>query len=262
MKVLMCPPSHYEVVYEINVWMDKDNQVDIDRAHQQYKNLVDVYRSLGVEVMEIDQSQDLPDMVYSANYGFLDGDIFVLSNFFNEQRRREAGLAMDYLGGKGYKIKQLPNGMVFEGQGDMVKCGDKLFCGYGYRTQLDSIKELGALLGKEIVPIKLVDPRWYHLDTCFFGFADGKAFIASEAFDKDSLKAIYDNCDSIIETNEPEDIAGFACNSVAVGNKVICYRMSDKSKKAFSAEGFEVVEVDVSEFLKGGGSVRCLTLDL
>jgi len=262
MKFLMCYPEFFNVEYHRNVWMKENAMVDRDRAKRQYGRLKKTYEDLGVEIAEIEPVKGLPDMVYAANCGFLNGKDFVKSNYYNKERRKEADLASQYFRKRGYNVITLPEHLYFEGQGDLVKCGGKFFCGYGFRTNFKTIKHLEEILGAKVFPLKLVDPRWYHLDTCFFTLRDGAAFIEPEAFSKDSLALIYLELNKVIETKDPEDIESFACNSVVVGDKVVTNKMSAGSKKALADAGFEVIEVDVSEFLKGGGSVRCLTFDL
>ncbi len=262
MKVLMCNPQHFDVNYEINVWMDKQKTVDREKTINQYQNLKDTYKKLGVEVKEIEQAEGLPDMVYAANYGFLHNNIFVRSNFFHQERRKEAELAAEFMAKLGYEVVPLAEELYFEGQGDLFRCNDQFFCGYGFRTKLETIKELEKIFSEPVHALKLVDPRWYHLDTCFLPLGNKRVMIAPEAFDQESLQIIKNNFDLVIETNDPTDIAGFACNSMVIGDKVITYRMSENTKKTLSELGFEVIEVDMSEFMKGGGSVRCLTMDL
>lgn len=262
MKILMCPPIFFEVKYAINVWMDKDSVVDKAKAMREYQTLKEIYESLGVEVMEIEQEDGLPDMVYAANYGFLDGQKFVRANFFHPERRREAILAADYMKKNGYEVFELEDGLYFEGQGDMLKADEKYFCGYGFRTTLGSIDEVRKILAKEVIDLKLVDERWYHLDVCFCPLSPGGVLIVPEAFDQQALEKIYANFDYVIETRDEIDIAGFACNSFQVGNKLITYRMCDETKAKIAQKGIEVIETDMSEFMKGGGSVRCLTMDV
>lgn len=262
MKILMCDPLHFDVNYEINVWMDKQISVDRENARRQYINLRNTYKNLAVEVIEVDQKVGLPDMVYSANFGFVNNRDFIKANFYHKERRPEADHSAEMMAELGYNVKKLPQDVFFEGQGDLFKAEGKFFCGYGFRTSERAKPYLEEILKSEVLMMKLVDPRWYHMDISFFPLGEGRVFIIPKAFDKVSLEIIHREFADVIETNDIEDITGFACNSYLVGKNIVTNKISKNSRKQLEARGYNLMEVDVSEFLKGGGSVRCLTLDI
>lgn len=262
MKFLMCPPKHFRVDYEINVWMRKHRSVNKSEVQKQYETLKNIYQNLGIEVLEIEQHPDLPDMVYAANYGFVYKNIFVRANFKHEERKKEAELAAEYMGNLGYEVRTLPEGLTFEGQGDLFYCEGKFYSGYGFRTKIETIKELEKIFEQEVVALKLVDPRWYHCDTCFLPLGQKRVMIAPEAFDKESLEKIHSEFDEVIECTHDDDIQNFSCNSIVIGNNVITNRMTEELKTLLQNKGYKIIEAPTSEFLKGGGSVRCLTLDM
>src|SRR6266581_500250 len=141
-KVLLCPPTYYEVVYEINPWMDVTKKVDHAKVQEEYQKLKQTYQELGCEILEIEQEKGLPDMVYAANYGFPQDNIFIKSNFKFEQRKKEAELAKESLQKRGFTIKELPEDIVWEGQGDLLTVGGKYFLGFGKRTDYIAKKYL------------------------------------------------------------------------------------------------------------------------
>jgi len=259
--VLLCPPKFYQIEYEINPWMDVKNRVDANRAWEQYENLKSIHKKIGLHIEEIESQKGLPDMVYAANHGFVIDDIFIKANFRYKERRKEADFAEEYFRKKKFKIKKLPENIYFEGRGDLFYADHKFFCGYGKRSQIDSISYLQKILGGKVIPIEVNNPYYYHLDTCFAPLGGGSVVIFPNAFNKSDLEKIRINFRKVIET-DIEDNKLLCCNLVAVnGSVVVGQGISEKFRQDIEKEGFELIEVPMDEFLKGGGSVKCLTLE-
>ena len=259
--ILLCPPKYYQIEYEINPWMDVKNRVDVNRALEQYENLKSIYKKIGLIVEEIEPQKGLPDMVYAANHGFVIDDIFIKSNFRYKERRKEADFAEEYFTKKDFKIKKLPENISFEGQGDLFYRDNKFFCGYGKRSDKEAIPYLEKILGEKVISIAVNDPYYYHLDTCFAPLGNAIAIINPASFAKDDVIKIRKNFKKVIETGR-EDNKVLCCNLVSAKGVVIIGRgISNELKKELSSSGFEVIEVPTDEFLKGGGSIKCLTLE-
>ena len=144
---------------------------------------------------------------------------------------------------------------------DALFVGDRLFLGHGFRTASDSHAPVGAILGVEIVSLQLADPRFYHLDTCFCPLNESTVLFAPEAFAPESAARIRDLVPHVIEV--PADVAaGFACNAMPVGDTVISSLAASQLESALERAGFSTVELPMSEFMKSGGGVRCLSLPL
>ena len=259
--VLLCPPTYYQIEYEINPWMDVKRRVNKPRAEEQYENLKEIYRKIGLKVEEIKPEAGFPDMVYAANHGFVIDDIFIKANFRYKQRRKEADFAEKYFRKKKFKVKKIPANISFEGQGDMFYRDGKFFCGYGKRTDREAIPFLEKIIGDEVISIAVNDPYYYHLDTCFAPLGNKKVVINPRSFSKEDVKKIKKNFKKVIET-DIEDNRLMCCNLVAAdGAGVIGKGISKNLKKEINSAGFEVKEAAMDEFLKGGGSVKCLTLE-
>lgn len=260
-KVLLCPPAYYDIEYEINPWMHIKNKVNKNIVFDEYKELKNAYKSLGAEVLEIDPVDGLPDMVYSANLGFPLGSNFVVSNFRYPQRRKESDFARKFFEKLGFKIISLPKEIYFEGQGDLLTINGKYFMGWGKRSSWDAISVLNKQLGIRCIDFELRDPYFYHLDMSL-GPLDGKTtLINPHSFTKEGLRKIKNEFQNIIETTE-EDNKIMACNLVTIGKTVIIAKgISDKLKSQIKEYGFNILEVPMDEFRKGGGSVKCLTLE-
>jgi N-dimethylarginine dimethylaminohydrolase len=260
-KVLLCPPTHYRVEYAINPWMDIKNKVDLDKARKEYENLKQAYKELGVEVLETEQDKDQPDMVYAANCGFPQGNTFIKSNFKHEERRKEAELAKQYFQKLGYEIKELPENVVWEGQGDLIVVGEKYFLGWGKRTDYEAKKYLSEFLGKEIIDFKMIDPYYYHLDTCFLPLDENTVAINPKSFEPEGLEKIHQIFQNVIEVGESDNKI-LACNSVIVDKTILSPSgISQQLKDGYAKYGYSVREIQMGEFLKGGGSIKCLTLE-
>src|SRR3990167_10759338 len=160
--VLMCPPDHFDIEYEINAWMHLDNQVKPPLAKKQWQQLYDTYHhKLGWQVELINPQDGLPDMVFSTDNALvLDGKV-MLSYFCYPQRRPETGKYQHWFLDKGYKQVVKPKHKL-EG-GDILIFGDKIIAGYGYRTELEAHRELAEYFGREVVSMRIVDPFFYHL---------------------------------------------------------------------------------------------------
>ncbi len=161
----------------------------------------------------------------------------------------------------GFTVEHLPERMYFEGAGDALFCGPKLFAGYRIRSDVQGHQYLAGVLHKQVLPVELVNPSFYHLDTCFCPLAPGEAIYYPEAFDAYGRKVIANNIPRLIEVNKAEAHL-FGCNAVVVGKSVIVNAGSDRLAADLKALGYQPIPVELDEFIKSGGSAKCLTLRL
>ena len=258
MAVLMCPPSFFGVEYEINPWMHVDVPVDRDRAQRQWEALRSTYLDLGVEVALAEPAAGLPDMVFTANSAVVRGDRAVISRFHHPERQAEEGLWRSLFEAWGTRLFDT-GGLAFEGAGDALFVGDTLVCGHGFRSDAEAIPRVGRALDVETLAVELVDPRFYHLDTCFCPLGDGTVLLAPRAVSPHSREAIHRLAETVIEV--PDEVAvGFACNALAVGDTVVSSPALESLAHPLADAGYRVVGLPMTEFMKAGGGVRCLTL--
>ncbi len=261
-RVVMCSPDYFDVVYSINPWMKLDDKVDTNLAKKQHQALKELYLKLGVEVWDLPPKEGLPDMVFSANPGTPDGNNFVVSHFKHDERKLEAAAAEAFFREKGFDIHPLPERVYFEGQGDLIVVGKKYFMGYGKRSSLESVQMVSEAIGKPITPLKMHDPYLYHLDICLGPLNEEVAVINPHSFTPEDLKVVKKSFSKIIETNE-QDNSVMACNLVVIDKHVVISQgISPTLHHAIEKEGFEVHEMNTSEFLKAGGGVKCMTMEL
>src|SRR6188474_715732 len=162
-RYLMCRPEHFTVSYTINPWMEPANPTDTALAVRQWQALYDTYIALGHDVHLIDPIEGLPDMVYTANGGFIIGGVAYGAKFRFQERVPEGPAFMEWFRDNGFDVVDPVE--VNEGEGDFLLVGDTILAGTGFRSTGDSHRELREVFGKEVVSLTLVDPRFYHLDT-------------------------------------------------------------------------------------------------
>jgi len=258
--ILMCPPTHYGVEYEINPWMHIDRPVDRPRARHQWEVLLSTYRDLGVEVVLADPIAGLPDMVFTANAGVSLGERVVLSRFRHAERQREEPWWREVFAQRGMRIFDTGE-LSFEGAGDALFVGDTLVCGSGFRSDAAAIPLVARALGAEVVALELIDPRFYHLDTCFCPLDARTVLFAPSAFSPESRDLVHRLAPRVIEV--PDGVAaGFACNAMPVGDVVISSTAAESLSAPLCEIGYHLIGLPMSEFIKAGGGVRCLSLPL
>ena len=260
-RILMCRPDYYGIEYEINPWMSRARGADVHRAHRQWRGLHETLLGLGVEIELMMPQPGLPDLVFTANAGLVFRDRFFSSRFRHEVRARETPHFDAWFSAHGYRIETLPEGVFFEGAGDALCCGDSLFAGYRIRSDAIGHQYIGTQLGRLVMPMELVDPRFYHLDTCFCPLAPGEAIYFPGAFDAYGRIVLEKHIPQLLAVVESE-AERFACNAVVVGKTVIINTGSTKLAEGLRGWGYTPIEVELDEFIKAGGSAKCLTLRL
>lgn len=262
---LMCPPTLYDVDYVINPWMAGNvKKSSRERATGQWTRLHAALTGVA-DVRLVTPEPGSPDMVFTANAGLvLDGKV-ALSSFYHPERQGEEPHFRQWFERSGFAVHDVPRLTPFEGEGDALfeADGSRLWAGHGPRTGKASHKQLNDLWDVEVVPLQLTDPRFYHLDTCFCPLSGGEAMYYPAAFDAESLARIearYKPSKRIVVGEA--DALRFACNAVNVGRTVLVNEVSDELSGRLRAHGYEVVQMDLTEFLKAGGAAKCLVLRL
>jgi N-dimethylarginine dimethylaminohydrolase len=258
-KLLLCPPDHYGIEYEINPWMDVARNAVPELAKTQWQRLRDKLRDLGCDVEIVPPQPKLPDMVFTANAGLVVGRKFIRSNFHFPQRQGEERHFEDWFAGRGYELERLPEKLFFEGEGDALFCGETLFCGYKFRSDIRAHQRLGEILKCLVISVELVMDRHYHLDTCFCPLPDGSAIWFPAAFDEYGQRVIRHHAPNAIDVS-PEEAARFACNAVVLGQDIVLPNGCPKLCEALTKRGYRPHPLEMSEFLKAGGACKCLVL--
>ena len=263
--ILMCPPKLYEVSYVINPWMQGNlGNSSRRRAVQQWEDLYAVLSGLA-DIHLVEPMAGSPDMVFTANAGLAREGVVAISSFYHPERQDEEQHFRHWFREAGYAVVDLPRETPFEGEGDALFSvdGSRLWVGYGTRTLEASHDALQRLWGIEVTSLHLVDPRFYHLDTCFAPLEDGSVLYYPPAFDEASLEKIeaFYPPEKRIAVRE-EDALSFACNAVNVGRTIVLNCISAGLEEALRGRGFDVIQVQLDEFLKAGGAAKCLVMKL
>jgi N-dimethylarginine dimethylaminohydrolase len=257
----MCPPTYFDIEYEINVWMHADDQPTEETAHQQWDKLYKIYtEQLGWQVELIDPVKGLPDMVFATDCCIKIGDKILLSSFRYPERQPETAHFEKWFRDHGYvQLKQAAN--FFEGGGDNLLCGNKILAGHGFRSAAEVAAEMRDYFNLEVVSLKIVDPRFYHLDTSLAVLSPDTVASYLPALDEASQQRLRDAVPNIIEATL-EEAQGFGLNAVSDGHTIITSHANESLLNKYRQAGFEVIGTPILEFRKSGGGVKCLTLTL
>jgi N-dimethylarginine dimethylaminohydrolase len=257
-RYLMCPPTFFAVRYSINPWMAPDDPVDTDRAVRQWRRLRDQLVSLGHDVEVMSPDPQLPDLVFAANGGIAVGDRALVPRFRHAERRGESPVFADALAALGIStVRQAER--VNEGEGDFLLTGERFLAGTGQRSDPDAPAEVADFFGIDVVPLTLVDPRFYHLDTALARLSDDLVAYWPGAFDAQSAGVLRELFPDAIEAAE-QDAAALALNMVSDGSTVIMAPGRPKLCSAIAERGFHVVEIATDELRKSGGGAKCCVL--
>lgn len=283
-RVLMCQPDFLRIDIEINEWMNKNSPPHVKLAKKQWQRVAREYDKLDVDLWYIEPERESQDMCFSANAGWCRWGKMILSNFVTpkvaEARRHEPYHYKKWF--EKYRAELLDIEVVrfplvdvsFEGQGDVVTVGKGrknsiILVGYGqgrtdYRA-VDVLREIHGFQKDQVVPMRLVDPRFYHLDTACLYIPPSTFLYYPDAFDTAGKRLIEGLGMNLLAVDE-EDAIRFVCNGVFIEQEdkttILMNSPSEKLKNQLQERGYRVVTVDTSEFIKSGGSVRCLTLFL
>jgi N-dimethylarginine dimethylaminohydrolase len=255
----MTPPAFFTVEYAINPWMDTSTPVDADLATRQWEVLRRTYESLGHTVAVVEPVAGLPDMVYAANGGLMVGDRAVVARFAYPQRADEAIAYAEWMTSYGYP--PLHTKHTNEGQGDLLVVGPMVLAGYGFRTDRRAHDEIAQMIDMPLVSLELVDPRFYHLDTALAVLDDSTIAYYPPAFNDASRARLQELFPDAIEV-ATADAYVLGLNAVSDGLHVVHPAAAIGFAAQLADAGFEPIGVDLSELLKGGGSVKCCTLEV
>ena len=260
-RILMCPPDHYGIEYEINPWMNRSLGAVRALAFKQWSELRATLSGLGVTVEILEPQPGLPDLVFTANAGLVFNNQFLSSRFKHEVRAKESPFFDAWFRKHGFEVVHLPEDAFHEGAGDALFCGETLFAGYRTRSDANAHQWVAQQLGVRCLPLELVNPRFYHLDTCFCPLAPGVALYVPDAFDRYGQRVLETQIPQLIAVPEA-DAHRFGCNAVVVGKSVVHNSRCPALRQLLDQAGFQSIEVELDEFLKAGGSAKCLTLRL
>ncbi|MCM0676481.1 arginine deiminase-related protein [Micromonospora phytophila] len=260
---LMCSPEHFTVEYAINPWMDVTTAVDAELAVKQWDRLRETLVGLGHEVHLLTPERGLPDMVFAANGAFVvDGTVYG-AQFKHEQRAAEAAAHRAFYESQGWRF--IAPSETNEGEGDFAYLpeahGGLVLAGHGFRTELPAHAEAQEALGRPVVSLRLVDPRFYHLDVALASIDDGNIVYFPGAFSAASQRVLTQLFPDAVVADD-EDAMTFGLNLVSDGANVVLNSEATRLAGKLKAAGYNPVPVELAELKKGGGSVKCCIAEL
>lgn len=263
-RLLMCAPDYFGIEYEINPWMRVTNAAEPAKARAQWHALTRVLEEdMGAKIERLVPVPGLPDLVFTANAGVVHDGKAVPSRFRHPERQREEAHFERWFTEHGYEVIMLDKDCYFEGAGDLLGFPDTWFGGYRQRSDIRAYHRLSEIYGKEILPVELVSAKFYHLDTCFCPLSGGELMYFPPAFDLYAQTTIASRIEERRRIVVPEPEANrFACNAVCIGRHVVLPSGCPESMALLKERGYTPHPVELDEFLKAGGSAKCLTLAL
>jgi N-dimethylarginine dimethylaminohydrolase len=257
----MCPPAYFGVLYEINPWMHREVAVNRDVALAQWEALRAALGAAGAEVEVMTPRAEVPDLVFTANAGIVNGRQFVPARFRHPERQAETADDISWFARAGFTVDELPDDVCQEGAGDALPFRGGLLAGYRFRSDATSHAYLSTLTGAAVRSVELVDERLYHLDLTFCPLDDRRAIVAPIGWDRYGRQVIEALVPEPLVLEDAEALA-FCANSVVVGGTIVMPSCPPRVGRVLEAWGFDVVVCPVGEFLKADGGCRCLTLAL
>lgn len=263
MKFLMCNPKYYDVNYIINPWMKPQATINVDLCFKQWQHLKQTIETCGAEVIVMEGDSRWPDMVFTANAGYVINDAVILSHFKHQERQGETPLMKQWFKNHNYRIISTPQDQAhhFEGEGDLSCSTETMFAAYGFRSDRTCYDVIRPHLPcHNHLELQLINPHFYHLDTCFCILNDALALRFPGAFDSASNQLIerHITCLDVCE----EEAHRFACNAVVINQHIILPNGCPKTQASLEALGFITHTCDLSEFMLAGGAAKCLSLKL
>lgn len=257
---LMCRPEHFAVTYAINPWMDPAAGASAELAVAQWESLRETYAALGHQVSLIDPIEGLPDMVFAANGALVVGGRAYGARFTHAERAAEGPAYADWLRRNGFGDVLEP-AFTNEGEGDYLTLDHVILAGTGFRTEISAHQEAQEFLGRPVVTLRLIDPRFYHLDTALFPLGGDNVAYYPGAFSPGS-RAVLERLFPHAVIADEADAAVLGLNAVCDGRNVVINAEAAGLIKLLDGHGYEPVPVDLSELRKAGGGPKCCTLEL
>lgn len=259
-KWLLCAPDYFNVEYEINPWMSLSVTPNQKLATEQWSKLYKLMLLAGADCSLVNQVRGWPDMVFTANAGLVKGSKVMVASFRHKERQGETPFFKNWFDANGFESFLLESGS-FEGEGDALFAGETLFCGFGFRSDRNVFNKVADILEvQDLVFCELINPSFYHLDTCFCPINNQEALCVVEAFTQESIKNMEAKINLIPLTKN--DASCFGCNSVIINNSIIIPSGCSELPEILASKHFTVYETPMSEFIKAGGAAKCLSLRL
>jgi N-dimethylarginine dimethylaminohydrolase len=274
-RILMCAPKYFEVSYSINPWMDPAQwQREASSlglaARREWKRLTHKLKHLGATIELVPPVKGLPDLVFTANAAVVMDRVALVASFRHPERQPEAQhyeRAFRELWARGVidSVRTMPAGVILEGAGDCVwdPARQMFWTGYGPRSVRAAAGVVSETYGVDALPLELVNPSFYHMDTALAPLPRGEMMYVPSAFSEAGLREIHARVapEQRIELSD-KDAAVFCANAVKIGDDIVMSSCSTPFRRRLEAAGYRVHPTALAAYHRSGGSAFCLTLRL
>ncbi len=276
--VLVSDPGQFSNLHKINPYYD-EKEIDVALAMEEHKRIIDCFLEAGIKVVQVPAPLRCQDGVYTANWGLVYRGKAVMARL-PEARKGEEEYARKILQNMGISCVLVPQDKWFSGQGDSLRLAKYLIGGNGYRSEAAAQEFAAKELGLELVLVKTkpklnkdgsvfinpetgrADSFFYDLDLAVAVISDELMAYCPEALEEESAKKIQALPVEKIEVSLEEATEGFACNLVSTGETVIMSGKAPKLRAELERRGFRVLTPEVTELIRGGGFIRCVSLEI
>ncbi|WP_216827716.1 dimethylarginine dimethylaminohydrolase family protein [Alkalihalobacterium elongatum] len=258
-KVILCEPEHMTIRQVINDTQKhfQNEGIHVERSLQQHKLFVETLLNHGIDVVLLSPLEKYPEQVFTRDIGFTLGQTIFVAEMAHDVRKGEEEILKTWLKDSKISYYNLV-GDEIEG-GDVIIDQSTVFVGLSNRTNEAAINHLRSLLPQfEVVTVPFTE-KYLHLDCVFNVISPNEALIFPEALEQKEIDILGERYD-LIEVSEEEQFT-LGTNVLSIGNKkIISLPINKQVNKQLRDRGFEVIEVDITEIIKSGGSFRCCTL--
>lgn len=276
-KLMVSGADYFADTFEINPYYTS-KAIDVEKAKTEHGMILSCFKEAGIELIKVDPPKDCQDGVYTANWALVKDGVAVMARL-PEARKGEEDYARARLEEQGIKTVLVPDGLLYSGQGDSLRCGKYLFGGRGYRSDPEAQQFAADTLGLELIQLHAkpqlapdgtvhinpctnhADSFWYDLDLAVSVIDEKTIAYCPDALDEESnqkLETLTDLDKILVDLDECTK--GFANNLVSTGKHVIMSNKAPKLQAELEKRGLICLTPDVTELKEGGGYIRCVSL--
>ena len=225
---------------------------DYNLALIQHQEYIEALRKCRLEVIVLDTDEGCPDSTFVEDTALLTPHCAIITNPGASSRKGETADIKNIVSNYYSEIAEIKEPGTLEA-GDIMMVGNHYYIGLSQRTneagakQLIDILESYEMTGSEIKLEKVL-----HLKTGVSYLEKNNFVVAGEFITKPEFQK-YNQL-------KIDDDESYAANCVWVNDRVMVAKGFPESKKIIKEAGYNIIEVDVSEFQKLDGGLSCLSL--
>ncbi|WP_390629056.1 dimethylarginine dimethylaminohydrolase family protein [Bacillus litorisediminis] len=260
-SVILCEPQYMTIRQVINDTQKKfkDVGIHIETAMKQHKQLVQTLRDHDIDVTLLPPRRKFPEQVFTRDIGFTLGGIIYVADMAHDVRKGEEQMLKHWLEDQEISYFNLVGNHI-EG-GDVLIDRETIYIGISNRTDQETIQYLQSIIRDfEVVAVPFTE-KYLHLDCVFNIISPKEALFFPEAFTQKEIDFLASRYE-LIEVNGEEQFQ-LGTNVLSIGNKkILSLPVNTEVNSELRKRGYEIIEVDITEIIKSGGSFRCCTMPL